>query len=176
METKMTRSSKNTNNGKSTRTKESDQTNDKTACVGVATGASDAVSEVHFSNKSRQTNQKINIAMQQNANKKVKHTDNDYYNKSHPHTKTRTPSAATSMTQISPFKSPKPSNTTRQLKCQGNNVISPYLNTKYQSTKMPHYKKLLMSTSTTASIVSPLKSPKKTTTIQTPLAISIPLT
>ena len=113
--------------------------------------------------------------MQQIANKKVKHTDNDY-NNSHPNTKTWTPSVATSTSQISPFKSPKPSNVARQPKFQGISIINPYLNTKDQSEKITHYKKPMTSTSTAASKVSPLKSPTKTTTIQTPPGITTPPT
>ncbi len=47
--------------------------------IGVATGASDVVLEVHYPNKS-------NSVMQQNANKNVKHNDNNN-TKSHPNTK-----------------------------------------------------------------------------------------
>ncbi len=47
--------------------------------IGVATGALDVVSEVHYPNK-------LNSIMQQNANKNVKRNDNDN-TKSHPNTK-----------------------------------------------------------------------------------------
>jgi hypothetical protein len=47
--------------------------------IGVATGASDVVSEVHYPNK-------LNRVMQQNANKNVKRNDNNN-TKSHPNTK-----------------------------------------------------------------------------------------
>ncbi len=56
--------------------------------IGVATGASDVVSEVHYPNKS-------NSVMQQNANKNVKRNDNDN-TKSHPNTKKPALSIATS--------------------------------------------------------------------------------
>jgi hypothetical protein len=56
--------------------------------IGVATGALDVVSEVHYPNKS-------NSVMQQNANKNVKRNDNDN-TKSHPNTKKCAPSVATS--------------------------------------------------------------------------------
>ncbi len=65
--------------------------------IGVATGASDVVLEVHYPNKS-------NSVIQQNANKNVKRNDNDY-TKSHPNTKKRAPSVATSTPQVSQLKS-----------------------------------------------------------------------
>ncbi len=65
--------------------------------IGVATGASDVVSEVHYPNKS-------NSVMQQNANKNVKCNDNNN-TQSHPNTKKRAPSVATSTPQVSQLKS-----------------------------------------------------------------------
>ncbi len=126
--------------------------------IGVATGASDVVSEVHYLNKP-------NSVMQQNANKNVKRNDKDN-TKSHPNTKKRAPSiatstpqvfqvkshdalnmkndntkihpntkkrllsVATSTSQVSQLKSPDALNVKRQLKFQGNSVTNPYLNTK----------------------------------------------
>ncbi len=152
--------------------------------MGVATGASDVVSEVHYPNK-------LNSVMQQNANKNVKHNDNDN-TKSHPNTKKRAPSiatstpqvfqlkshdalnvknnntkihpntkkcslsVATSTLQVSQLKSPDALNMKRQLKFQGNSVTNPYLNTKRK--------------------VSSFKSPVKTTTIQASSSIATPPT
>ncbi len=65
--------------------------------IGVATGASDVVSEVHYPNKS-------NSVMQQNAKKNVKRNDNNN-TKLHPNTKKRAPSVATSTPQVSQLKS-----------------------------------------------------------------------
>ncbi len=65
--------------------------------IGVATGALDVVSGVHYSNKS-------NSIMQQNANKNVKRNDNDN-TKSHPNTKKCAPSVATSTPQVLQLKS-----------------------------------------------------------------------
>ncbi len=65
--------------------------------IGVATGAPDVVSEVHYPNKS-------NSVMQQNANENVKCNDNDI-TKSHPNTKKRAPSFTTSTPQVSQLKS-----------------------------------------------------------------------
>ncbi len=64
--------------------------------IGVATGASDVVSEVQYPNKS-------NSVMQQNANKNIKRNDNNN-TKSHPNTKKRAPSVATSTPQVSQLK------------------------------------------------------------------------
>ncbi len=69
--TEMARSSKATRWGMSKQKKERG--------IGVVTGASDVVSEVHYPNKS-------NSVMQQNANKNVKRNDNNN-TKSHPNTK-----------------------------------------------------------------------------------------
>ncbi len=135
--------------------------------IGVATGASDVVSEVHYPNKS-------NSVMQQNANENVKHNDNndtkshpntkkcapsiatstpqvfqlkshDALNvknnntKIHPNTKKRLLSVATSTPQVSQLKSPDALNVKRQLKFQGNSITNPYLNTnrKVSSFKSP---------------------------------------
>ncbi len=65
--------------------------------MGVATGVLDVVSEVHYPNKS-------NSIMQQNANKNIKCNDNEN-TKSHPNTKKRVPSIATSTPQASQLKS-----------------------------------------------------------------------
>ncbi len=65
--------------------------------IGVATGALDVVSEVHYPNKS-------NSVMKQNAIKNVKHNGNNN-TKSHPNTKKRAPSIATSTPQVSQLKS-----------------------------------------------------------------------
>ncbi len=152
--------------------------------VGVATGALDVVSEVHYPNKS-------NSVMQQNANKNVKCNDNNN-TKSHPNTKKSAPSVATSTPQVSQLKSynalnvkndntksnlntkkrllsiatstpqvsqlksPDALNVKRQLKFQGNSVTNPYLNTKRK--------------------VSSFKSPAKTTTIQALSSIANPPT
>jgi hypothetical protein len=64
--------------------------------IRVATGASDVVLEVHYLNKS-------NSVMQQNANKIIKHNDNDN-TKSHPNTKKLAPSVATATPQVSQLK------------------------------------------------------------------------
>ncbi len=69
--TETARSSKATLRGKSKQKKE--------CGIGVATGALDVVSEVHYPNKS-------NSIMQQNANENVKCNDNNN-TKSHPNTK-----------------------------------------------------------------------------------------
>jgi hypothetical protein len=68
--------------------------------IGVATGALDVVSEVHYLNKS-------NSVTQQNANKNVKRNDNNN-TKSHPNTKKHAPSIATSTPQVSQLKSHNP--------------------------------------------------------------------
>jgi hypothetical protein len=152
--------------------------------IGVATGASDVVSEVHYPNK-------WNSVMQQNANKNVKCNDNDNTKshpntknralsvatstpqvsqlkshdtlnvkkdntKSHPNTKKRFLSIATSTPQVSQLKSPDAFNMKRQLKFQGNSVTNPYLNTKRK--------------------VSSFKSPTKMTTIQASSSIATPPT
>ncbi len=152
--------------------------------IGVATGALDVVSEVHYPNK-------LNSIMQQNANKKVKHNDNNNTKshpntknralsvatsapqvsqlnshntlnvkndntKSHPNTKKRLLSVATSTPQVSQLKSPDALNVKRQLKFQGNSVTNPYLNTKHK--------------------VSSFKSSAKTTTIQALSSIATPPT
>jgi hypothetical protein len=152
--------------------------------IGVAAGASDVVSEVHYPNKS-------NSVMQQNLNKNVKRNDNNntkshpnikkralsvatstpqvsqikFHNalnvkndntKSNPNTKKRLLSIATSTLQVSQLKSPDAMNVKRQLKFQGNNVTNPYLNTKRK--------------------VSSFKSPTKTTTIQASSSIATPST
>ncbi len=75
--------------GKSKQKKERD--------IGVATGASDVVLEVHYPNK-------LNSVMQQNANKNIKRNDNNN-TKSHPNTKKLAPSAATSTPQVSQLNS-----------------------------------------------------------------------
>ncbi len=150
--------------------------------IGVVTGASDVVSEVHYPNKS-------NSIMQQNANKNVKCNDNDntkshpntkkcapnvatstpqvsqlkshdvlnvknYNTKSNPNTKKRLLSVATSTPQVSQLKSPDALNVKRQLKFQGNSVTNPYLNTKPK--------------------VASFKSPAKMTTIQVSSSIATP--
>jgi hypothetical protein len=156
----------------------------KERSIGVATGESDVVSEVHYPNK-------LNSVMQQNANKNVKCIDNnntkshpntkkhapsvatstpqvsqlkshDALNvkndntKSHPNTKKRLLSIATSTPQVSQLKSPDALNVKRQLKFQGNSVTNPYLNTKCK--------------------VSSFKSPVKTMTIQALSSIATPPT
>ncbi len=173
--TETARSSKATLQGKSKK---------KERGIGVATGASDVVLEVHYPNKS-------NSVMQQNANKNVTRNDNDN-TKSHPNTKKHAPSVATSTPQVSQLKShnelnvkndntksnpntikhllsiatstpqvsqlksPDALNMKRQLKFQGNSVANPYLNTKRK--------------------VSSFKSPAKTTTIQASSSIATPPT
>ncbi len=87
--TETARSSKATLQGKSKQKRERG--------IGVATGASDVVLEVHYPNKS-------NSVMQQNANKNVKHNDNNN-TKSHLNTKKHAPSVATSTPQVSQLKS-----------------------------------------------------------------------
>jgi hypothetical protein len=152
--------------------------------IGVATGASDVVLEVHYPNK-------LNSVMQQNANINVKCNDKDN-TKSHPNTKKRAPSVATSTPQVSQLKShnalnvkngntesnpntkkcllsiatstpqvsqlksPDALNVKRQLKFQGNSITNSYLNTKHK--------------------VSSFKSPAKTTTIQALSSIATPPT
>jgi hypothetical protein len=174
--TETTWSSKATLRGKSKQKKEHG--------IGVATGASDVVLEVHYLNKS------ISV-MQQNANKNVKCNDSNN-TKSHPNTKKRAPSIATSTPQVSQLKShdtlnakkdntkshpntkkrllsvatstphvsqlksPDALNVKRQLKFQGNSITNPYLNTKRK--------------------VSSFKSPIKTTTIQVLSSIATPPT
>ncbi len=102
--------------------------------IGVATGALDVVLEVHYPNKS-------NSIMQQNANKNVKCNDN-YNTKSHPNTKKRAPSIATSTPQVSQLKS--------------HNA----LNVKNDNTKSNlNTKKRLLSVATSTLQVSQLKSP-----------------
>jgi hypothetical protein len=98
------------------------------------TGASDVVLEVHYPNKS-------NSVMQQNAKKNVKRNDNNN-TKSHPNTKKRAPSIATSTPQVSQLKSPNA------------------LNVKNNNTKShPNTKKCLLSVATSTPQVSQLKSP-----------------
>ncbi len=102
--------------------------------IRVATGALDVVLEVHYPNK-------LNSIMQQNANKKVKHNENDN-TKSHPNTKKRAPSVATSTPQVSQLKS------------------HDALNVKNDNTKLnPNTKKHLLSVATSTPQVSQLKSP-----------------
>jgi hypothetical protein len=102
--------------------------------IGVATGASDVVSEVHYPNK-------LNSIMQQNTNKNLKRNDNDN-TKSHPNTKKRAPSVATSTPQVSQPKS------------------HDALNVKNDNTKShPNTKKRLLSIATSTPQVSQLKSP-----------------
>jgi hypothetical protein len=174
--TETARSSKATLQGKSKQKKE--------CGIGVATGSSDVVLEVHYPNK-------LNSIMQQNANKNVKCNDNnntkshpntkkrapsiatftpqvsqlnshDALNvkndstKSHPNTKKRLLSVATLTPQVSQLKSPDALNVKMQLKFQGNSVTNPYLNTKRK--------------------VSSFKSPTKTMTIQALSSIATPPT
>ncbi len=102
--------------------------------IGVATGASDVVSEVHYWNKS-------NSVMQQNANKNVIRNDNNN-TKSHPNTKKRVPSVATPTPQVSQLNS------------------HDALNMKNNNTKShPNTKKRLLSVATSTPQVSQLKSP-----------------
>jgi hypothetical protein len=102
--------------------------------IGVATGALDVVSEVNYPNK-------LNSVMQQNTNKNVKRNDNDN-TKSHPNTKKRAPSVATSTSQVFQLKS------------------HDALNVKNDNTKIhPNTKKLSLSVATSTPQVSQLKSP-----------------
>ncbi len=102
--------------------------------IGVATGASDVVSEVHYPNK-------LNSLMQQNANKNVKRNDNDN-TKSHPNTKKRAPSVAISTPQVFQLKS------------------HDALNVKNDNTKIHrNTKKRSLSVATSTPQVSQLKSP-----------------
>ncbi len=92
------------------------------------------VSEVNYPNKS-------NSIMQQNANKNLKHNDNDN-TKSHPNTKKCAPSVATPTPQVSQLKS------------------HDALNVKNDNTKShPNTKKCLLSVATSTLQVSQLKSP-----------------
>ena len=71
--TKTTPSPKSSHRGKSNLTNERGRAKQKIASVGVVTGVSEAVSEVHHSKKSKQTNEELNsVIQQQNAYKKIK--------------------------------------------------------------------------------------------------------
>ena len=92
---------------------------------------------------------------------KVKHVNNN----PNPTNKTWSPNVASSVPKISPSKSPKSSNMTRQLYRQGSNVVNPYRKTE------PHFDNLASSTSTMSSNVSWFQSSRKTTTNGTSLGI-----
>ena len=163
--TKPTPSLKALHRGKSNLTNERGRAKQRTASIGVATGVSEAVSEVHHPKKSRQTNKESNSVIQQNASKKIKCIDSDNI-KTHRITKTSKPSVATPSPQIAVQKSPDALNVKRQLKFKGNSVTNPYLKTNcYVSpfmslTKMTTFPAPL-SISISPAKVSPLKSPKK---------------
>jgi hypothetical protein len=146
-------------------TNEHGRAKQRTASIGVATGVSEAVSEVHHPKKSRQTNKELNSVIQQNANKKIKCIDSDNI-KTHRITKTSKPSVATPSPQIAVQKSPNALNVKRQLKFKGNSVTNPYLKTNcYVSPFMSLTKMTTFPAPSSISIsptkVSPLKSPKK---------------
>ena len=163
--TKPTPSSKASHRGKSNLTNERGRAKQRTASIGVATGVSEAVSEVHHPKKSRQTNKESNSVIQQNANKKIKCIDSDNI-KTHRITKTSKPSVTTHSPQIAVQKSPDALNVKRQLKFKGNSVTNPYLKTNcYVSPFMSLTKMTTFPAPSSVSIspakVSPLKSPKK---------------
>jgi len=85
--TKPTPSSKASHRGKLNLTNERGRDKQRTASIGIATGVSEAVSEVHHPKKLRQTNEESNSVIQQNANKKIKCIDSDNI-KTHRITKT----------------------------------------------------------------------------------------
>ncbi len=126
--TKPTPSSKASHWGKLNLTNECGQAKQRTASIGVATGVSEAVSEVHHPKKSRQTNKELNSVIKQNANKKIKCINSDNI-KTHRITQTLNPSVATPSPQISVHKAPYVLNVKRQLKFKGNSVTNPYLKT-----------------------------------------------
>ncbi len=163
--TKPTPSSKALHRGKSNLTNERGRAKQRTASIGVATGVSEAVSELHHPKKSRQTNKESNSVIQQNANKKIKCIDSDNI-KTHQITKTLKPSIATPSPQIAVQKSPDALNVKRQLKFKGNSITNPYLKTNcYVSPFMSLTKMMTFPALSSISIspmkVSPLKSPKK---------------
>ncbi len=103
--TKPTPSSKASHRGKWNLTNKRCRAKQRTASIGVATGVSEAVSEVHHSKKSRQTNKEWNSVIQQNANNKIKCINSDNI-ETHRITKTSKPSIATPSPQIAVQKSP----------------------------------------------------------------------
>ena len=143
----------------------------RTASIGVATGVSEAVSEVHRSKKSKQTNEELNsIIQQQNANKKITCINSDNLN-THRITNTSKPSVATPSPQIALQKSPDALNVKRQLKFKGKSITNLYLKNKcIVSPLMSLTKMTTFAASSSVSIsptkVSPLNSPEKTFRIQ----------
>ena len=75
--TKPTPSLKALHQGKLNLTNKRGRAKQRTASIKVATGVSEAVSEVHHPKKSRQTNKESNRVIQQNANKKIKCINSD---------------------------------------------------------------------------------------------------
>ena len=168
---KATPSPKSSRRDKSNLTNERKRAKQKIASIRVATGVSEAASEVRRSKKSKQTNEELNSGIQQqNANEKIKCINSDNLN-THCTTNTSKPSAATPSPQIAVPKSHDALNVKRQLKFKGKSLSNLYLkNNCNVSPLLPLIKMMTFTASPSVSMsstkVSPLNSPEKTIRVQ----------
>jgi hypothetical protein len=169
--TKTPPSPKSSHQGKSNLTIDRGWAKQRTASIGVATGVLEAVSEVHRTKKSKQTNEELNsVIQQQNAYKKIKCINSDNLN-THHITNTSKPSVATPSPQIAVQKSPDASNVKRQLKFKGKSVTNLYLKNNCNVLPLMSLTKITTFAASSSVFisptkVSPLNSPEKTFRVQ----------